>query len=58
MKKLFSIIAVLFVMAAAAPKVAHAAEGCVLKEFCGHMAVVCDDYDYVTWDDIYCPPID
>jgi len=23
---------------------------------CDNYVVVCDAYDYVTWDEIYCPP--
>lgn len=58
MKKLLAIIAVLFVMAAI-PKVIDAAEQpCVWKWFCGHRCLVCDAYDYVIWDEIYCLPIE
>ncbi len=31
---------------------------CQTFTFCGHSAVVCDSYDYVIWDEIYCPPND
>lgn len=57
MKKLFSIIALLFVMTAVIPKVANA-EGtpCHTEYMCDHIVVICDAYDYVIWDDIYCPP--
>jgi len=34
----------------------YSAPDCKLINFCGHMCLVCDPYDYVIWDSIYCPP--
>lgn len=34
----------------------YSAPNCKLMNFCGHMCLVCDPYDYVIWDSIYCPP--
>ena len=56
MKEILSIIAVLFVMAAITPKIANATEPCHVENMCDNYVVVCDAYDYVTWDEIYCPP--
>lgn len=36
----------------------YGAPDCKLMNFCGHMCLVCDAYDYVIWDSIYCPPED
>jgi hypothetical protein len=59
MKKILSIIALLFVLVAATPKVANATgEPCHVVNMCDNYVVVCDAYDYVTWDEIYCPPDD
>ncbi len=54
MKKILSIIAVLFVMAAVVPKVAKANTPCQTVIMCGHYVLICDAYDYVIWDEIYC----
>lgn len=37
---------------------AFSAPNCKLMNFCGHMCLVCDPYDYVIWDSIYCPPVE
>lgn len=55
MKKILSIIAVLFVMTAGTPKVAKAdVDPCYTHIMCGHIVVICCAYDYVIWDEIYC----
>jgi hypothetical protein len=56
MKKLFSLIAVMFVMAAV-PEVTHATEPCQAIVLCDHIVVVCNWGDWDTWADIYCDPI-
>jgi hypothetical protein len=55
MKKLMSIFGILFVMAVI-PKVVNAVEPCHGEYMCGNYVIICDAYDYVVWDDIYCPP--
>ncbi len=54
MKKVLSIIAVLFVMAAATPKLAIATTPCHTEIICGNACICCDFFDHVSWQEIYC----
>jgi len=57
MKKILSIIAVLFVMAAVIPKVANAADiPCVTIIMCDQYVVVCQGEDATAWVSILCDP--
>jgi hypothetical protein len=58
MKIILSIIATSLLLVFATPKKAHATEPCHVVNMCDNYVVVCDAYDYVTWDEIYCPPGD
>jgi hypothetical protein len=54
MKKLIVSVVLLSVMSIGVPKMAIAAPNCKTVLICGHYCVVCDFFDYVTWQEIYC----
>lgn len=55
MKKLIASFVLLSIISIGVPKIADAAEGpCYVHNMCGHYVVICDAYDYVVWDEIYC----
>lgn len=58
MKKLFAILTVLTAMFFM-PKIADAAEGpCHVENMCDNYVVICDKFDEITWDEIYCSDFD
>jgi len=59
MKKLLFTFALLGLFALSVPKNANALHELMeypgYYEFCGYTCLCWDSYDYVMWDDIYCP---
>ncbi len=57
MKKLFVIFIVFFALSFT-PKIADAAEECKTVIMCDNYVVVCDEYDEIIWDEMYCSDFD
>jgi len=54
MKKFFVIFIVFFALSFTS-KIAYAAESdCYVPNMCDNYVVICDAYDYLIWDEIYC----
>ncbi len=57
MKKVFATLALLSVMTVMTftPKTAQAEDSdCYTHIMCGNYVIICNAYDYVVWDEIFC----
>jgi len=54
MKKFIVSLVLLSLVSSAVPKLAKAGTSCHTEIICGHYCVVCDFFDLVSWQEIYC----